>query len=82
MGSASYNMKKCFDCKRTYPLFMFTKNPRPYQRPQHQGKNLVCRYCTYKRWSKDMFAWVVNSSGKFEKIEFKSKLEIIKKLFL
>ena len=75
-------MKKCFDCKRTYPLFMFTKNPRPYQRPQHQGKNLVCRYCTYKRWSKDMFAWVVNSSGKFEKIEFKSKLEIIKKLFL
>jgi hypothetical protein len=27
-----------------------------------------------------MFAWVVNSSGKFEKIEFKSKWEIIKKL--
>ena len=82
MGSASYNMKKCFDCKRTYSLFMFTTNPRPYQRPQHQGKNLVCRYCTYKRWSKDMFAWVVNSSGKFEKIKFKSKWEIIKKLFL
>ena len=75
-------MKKCFDCKRTYLLFMFTKNLRPYQRPQHQGKNLVCRYCTYKCWSKDMFAWVVNSSGKFEKIEFKSKWEIIKKLFL
>ena len=75
-------MKKCFDCKRTYPLFMFTKNPRPYQRPQHQGKNLVCRHCTYKRWSKDMFAWVVNVSGKFEKIEFKSKREIIKRLFL
>jgi len=29
-----------------------------------------------------MFAWVVNASGKFEKIEFKSKWEIIKKLFL
>jgi hypothetical protein len=61
---------------------MFTKNPRPYQRPEHQGKNLVCRYCTYKRWSKDMFAWAVNSNNKFEKIEFKSKWEIIKKLFL
>jgi hypothetical protein len=61
---------------------MFTTNPRPYQRPQHQGKNLVCRYCTYKRWSRDMFAWVVNANNKFEKIEFKSKLEIIKRLFL
>jgi hypothetical protein len=61
---------------------MFTKNPRPYQRPQHQGKNLVCRYCTYKRWSKDMFAWVVDKNGKFKKIEFKSKWEIFKKLFI
>ena len=61
---------------------MFTTNPRPYQRPQHQGKNLVCRLCTYKRWSKDMFAWTLNANNKFEKIEFKSKLEIIKKLFL
>jgi hypothetical protein len=61
---------------------MFTKNPRPYQRPQHQGKNLVCRYCTYKRWSEGMFAWTLNANNKFEKIEFKSKLEIIKRLFL
>jgi hypothetical protein len=61
---------------------MFTTNPRPYQRPQHQGKNLVCRYCTYKRWSEDMFAWTLNANNKFEKIEFKSKLEIIKRLFL
>ena len=61
---------------------MFTTNPRPYQRPQHQGKNLVCRYCTYKRWSRDMFAWTLNANNKFEKIEFKSKLEIIKRLFL
>ena len=73
-------MKQCFDCKRTYPLFMFTRNPRPYQRPEHQGKNLVCRYCTYKRWSKDMFAWVVDENGKFKKIEFKSKWDIIKKI--
>jgi hypothetical protein len=61
---------------------MFTNNPRPYQRPEHQGKNLVCRYCTYKRWSGGMFAWVVNTNNKFERIEFKSKWEIIKKLFL
>jgi len=61
---------------------MFTRNPRPYQRPQHQGKNLVCRLCTYKRWSESMFAWVVDENGKFKKIEFKSKLEIIKRLFL
>jgi hypothetical protein len=61
---------------------MFTKNPRPYQRPEHQGKNLVCRLCTYKRWSKDMFAWVVDENGKFKKIEFKSKWEIFKKLFI
>jgi len=59
---------------------MFTRNPRPYQRPEHQGKNLVCRYCTYKRWSKDMFAWVVDENGKFKKIEFKSKWDIIKKI--
>jgi hypothetical protein len=29
-----------------------------------------------------MFAWVVNVNGKFEKTEFKSKWEIIKRLFL
>jgi hypothetical protein len=29
-----------------------------------------------------MFAWVVDENGKFKKIEFKSKLEIIKRLFL
>jgi hypothetical protein len=74
-------MKECFDCKRTYPLLMFSTNHRKYQRPEHKGKNLVCRYCTYKRWVKDMYAWILNlESNKYEKIEFKSKWEIFKQI--
>jgi hypothetical protein len=74
-------MKECFDCKRKYPLFMFATNHRKYQRPEHKGKNLVCTWCTYKRWKKDMNAWILNlENEKFEKIEFKSKWEIIKRL--
>ena len=73
-------MKQCFDCKRTYPLFMFSTNPRKYQQPEHKGKNLVCRWCTYKKWKKDMYAWILNLEGKFVKVEFKSKWEIFKRV--
>ena len=73
-------MKQCFECERIYPLFLFRKNPRKYQRPEHKGRNLVCKFCTYKRWKTDMYAWIINTESKFVKIEFKNKCEIIKRL--
>ena len=74
-------MKKCFDCQRTYPLFMFSKSRMRYQRPSDYGVVKVCRICCYKRWSKDMEAWLYDFEiKKFQKIEFKSKFEVLKRV--
>jgi len=72
-------MKKCFDCQRTYPLFMFSKSRMKYQRPNDYGVVKVCRICNYKKWSKDMSAWLYDFSiRKFQLVKFKSKWEILK----
>jgi hypothetical protein len=75
--------KTCFTCKKKYPNFVFPINGMKYQRPDDLGTCRVCKFCTYKQWSKDMYTWVYNFKfRKFEKIEFKSKWEIIKKLIM
>ncbi len=52
-----------------------------YQRPHDQGRVKVCRICCYKQWSKNMEAWLHNFEvGKFQKVIFKSKWEIIKRV--
>ncbi len=74
-------MKKCFGCNRKYPLFMFQKDKMKYQRPHDQGKVKVCRICNYVKWSKDKEAWLYNFEvSKFQKVVFKSKWEILKKI--
>jgi len=73
--------KTCFTCKRLYPNILFPKNNMKYQRPDDLGTCKVCYLCTYRQWSKDMYAWRYNkNTGKFNKVEFKSKWEIIKNL--
>lgn len=72
-------MKKCFTCKRKYPLFLFSKNNRKYQRPENKGRVYNCRMCTYKYILKNnMSIYNCNKDNKFIKIEFKSKLEVFK----
>lgn len=73
--------KKCFSCNRKFPLFFFSKDKMKYQRLHDQGRVKVCRICCYKRWSKDMEAWVYNFEiKKFNKVEFKSKFEVLKQI--
>jgi DNA-directed RNA polymerase subunit RPC12/RpoP len=72
-------MKQCFKCKRNLPLWLFSKNPRKYQRPTNKGRNYNCRMCTYKLLSKTKYGWLWNTEvQKFECVSFKSKVDIIK----
>ena len=74
-------MKKCFTCDRRYPLFLFAKDRMKYQRPHDQGRVRCCRICNYKRWVKLREDWFYNFEiKKFEKLEFKSKIEILKRV--
>ena len=42
-------MKKCFSCKRRYPLWLFDKNPPgSYARESEQGVSIGCKLCHYK----------------------------------
>ena len=45
--------KKCFTCKRNYPLFLFHVNDSKYQREADKGVTVECRICCYKRMKKD-----------------------------
>lgn len=41
--------KKCFSCKRKYPLWLFSKNPPgSYARESEQGVSINCNICNYK----------------------------------
>lgn len=73
-------MKRCYYCGWLLPLFMFSKNRRRYQNATNKGRNYSCRTCNYRRWSRDMSAWLWNEgSGKFERVEFKNKTEVLKR---
>lgn len=74
-------MKKCFYCNRNLPLFMYPLNRRAYQRPEDKGRGKSCHICNYKAWSRQGFAWLLNTNTqKFERVEFKSKLNVIRKI--
>lgn len=39
------SFKKCFSCQKNYPLFLFYKNNRKYQREDMKGTTYCCRFC-------------------------------------
>lgn len=45
--------KKCFGCKKTYPLIMFHVNTSKYTREADKGVTIECRLCCYNRMKKD-----------------------------
>lgn len=55
MGLANSDLfKKCFGCKKTYPLFMYGKtHPKDYQLKSDKGRLTECRVCEYKRNKKE-----------------------------
>lgn len=70
-------MKKCFKCKRNYPLFLFPKNRSNYQRPSWKGRCFNCRMCTFKTLNKDRYGWL-RVNKKIAKVEFKSAWQVLK----
>jgi len=46
-------MKKCFGCKKTYPLIMYHVNTSKYMREADKGVTIECRICCFKRMKKD-----------------------------
>ena len=73
-------MKRCFKCNRLLPLWAYSRNKRKYQNATNKGRNYCCRWCMYKRWAADGFAWLWNrQTDKYQRVEFKSKIEILKR---
>jgi hypothetical protein len=69
-------MKKCFGCKRNYPLFLFHINDSKYQRQADKGVTIECRFCTFKR-AKKHIGLMQRINGKFEFVRM-NKIQIIK----
>ncbi len=57
-------IKKCFGCKRKYPLFMYHINHSTYQRESDKGVCIECRICGYKRALENK-GWLQRIDGKF-----------------
>ena len=68
--------KRCFTCKRNYPLFLYHKNKSKYQREADKGVTIECRLCTLKR-AKNNKGLMQRVNGKFEFVPM-TKKEIIK----
>ena len=65
-------MKKCLQCKRNLPLFMFHTNDSKYQREADKGKVIECRLCVLKRIKKDK-GIMQRVDGKFTFVNVKYK---------
>jgi len=72
-------MKKCFTCKRNYPLFLYHINTSKYMREADKGVTIECRLCTFKR-AKNNKGLMQRVDGKFEFVPM-TKAEIIKYFF-
>jgi hypothetical protein len=68
--------KRCFTCKRNYPLFLYHVNDSKYQREADKGVTIECRICTLKRAKNDK-GLMQRINGKFEFVPM-NKIEIIK----
>ena len=68
--------KRCFGCKRNYPLFLFHINTSNYMREADKGVTIECRLCTLKR-AKKHNGLMQRVNGKFEFVPM-TKKEIIK----
>lgn len=76
-------MKKCFNCSKNLPLWLYSKNSRGYQNVNNKGRNYVCKICNYKDWSKHMSAWMWDEEiQRFSLVKFDNKLSILKNLIL
>ena len=68
--------KKCFTCRKNYPLFLFHVNDSKYQREADKGVTVECRICCYKRMKKDK-GIMQRLDGKFTFVPM-TKKELIK----
>ena len=72
-------MKKCFGCKRNYPLFLYHINTSKYMREADKGVTIECRLCCFKR-AKKQSGLMQRINGKFDFVPM-TKKEIIKYVF-
>ena len=69
-------MKKCFSCKRNYPLFLYHINDSKYQREADKGVTIECRLCSFKRAKKHK-GLMQRIDGKFEFVPM-TNIQVIK----
>lgn len=70
-------IKKCFKCKRKYPLFLYQKNNSKYQREADLGVCIECRICSYKSALENK-GWLQRIDGKFTFVNATRKEILIK----
>jgi hypothetical protein len=74
------NFKKCFYCKKNYPLFLFNINNCTYQVKADKGRTVSCRFCSLKRGFQ-LGGFMKKTDNKFLFVEA-SKIELIKKFLI
>lgn len=72
--------KKCFYCKKRYPLIMFNVNNCTYQVKADRGRTVSCRLCSIRRAFK-LNGYLTKIDGKFTFVEA-NKIELIKKFLI
>ena len=72
--------KKCFYCKRAFPLIMFNVNNCVYKVAADKGRTVSCRLCSLRRAFK-LNGYLNKVDGKFIFIEANKK-EIVKKFLI
>ena len=72
-------MKRCFTCKRNYPLFCYQYDTSNYKIKYHMGKVVNCRLCVYKI-GKEHGGVMQRFHGKFAFVPM-TKKELIKYIF-
>lgn len=67
-------MKRCYCCKRIYPLFLFHKAQR-FTIKSDLGKNRCCRICVFKEAKNPVVRWN-KAIKKFEIVQLTLKQRI------
>lgn len=72
--------KKCFYCKRAFPLIMFNVNNCVYKVKADKGRTVSCRFCSIRRAFK-LGGYLTKIDNKFTFVEG-NKFELIKKFLI
>jgi hypothetical protein len=67
--------KRCYCCKRTYPLFMYNKDARAVIKSAF-GRAMCCKICVFKAAKNPVVRWDASSKNfKIVKLTLKERIK-------